>query len=322
MSPTNVTLIEAYLANIQYALSNANTTHIATLLENIQKMLSRPAQPSAIQLSVGVGLDTGLSRRGKPNEDFAFATTGQNIQTGETYGLFVVADGMGGHANGQLASRLAVETVVSIMLPYLQHEHVEASHLGNMLSKAVENANTVICSRNQGLSDQLDQMGTTVTAAVTFGAHAFIINVGDSRTYLYRPGVGLLQVTRDHSYVADAVADGQLDPEAVYTHPQRNRIYRCLGLDSFGVDVFYQQLGDGDILLLCSDGMWEMTRDEELERILSTNLSSEEMVQHLIHLAHQGGGHDNIGLVVSKCQMNIASMQTLIMPDSVATWTL
>ena len=316
MATTDMALVQAYLANVQMALQNLDVPHAETLLESIQNLLKPQGAPlpfcSPVELSVGIGLDAGVKRKGRPNEDFAFAATGLNTQTQDTYGLFVVADGMGGHANGRLASRLGAESIVNTMLPFLQHQQVQFSDLGNQLVDAVVQANGIIYARNAALSNPLDQMGTTVTAGVVFGPHAFIVNVGDSRTYLYRAGVGLHAVTRDHSLVADMVAKGDLAPDGIYTHPQRNQIYRSLGSENVGVDVFYEQLQDGDILLFCSDGLWEMTRNNEIERILSAKLSPDEMAEHLVYLAIQGGGLDNIGLAICQFQMNVAEMQTML----------
>jgi serine/threonine protein phosphatase PrpC len=313
----DMALVQAYLANVQMALQNLDVLHAETLLESVQKILIPPGVSSPfsspMHISVGVGLDVGVCRKGKPNEDFAFASTGLNTQMQESYGLFVVADGMGGMANGHLASRLGAEAIVNTMLPFLHHKQVKLSDLGHLLVGAVTHANSLIFRHNREV-DVLEQMGTTITAGVVFGSHAFIINVGDSRTYLYRPGVGLRAVTRDHSRVADLVARGDLTPEAVYTHPERNKIYRSLGATSMvRVDVFYEQLQDSDVLMFCSDGVWEMIRDETIEQILATPLSAESMAEHLVQLAIQSGGLDNIGLVVSQFQLNVAGMRTVQM---------
>jgi len=116
--------------------------------------------------------------------------------------------------------------------------------------------------------------------------------------------------------VANLLAAGVIGPEEVYTHPERNLITRCLGIAStVEIDLFYEQLQDGDILLLCSDGVWEMTRDSALEGVLSSSwLSAENMAERLMHLAFQGGGRDNIGLVVLQCQMQMDQIQTLLFP--------
>ncbi len=115
------------------------------------------------------------------------------------------------------------------------------------------------------------------------------------------------------------VASGAITPDEVYTHPERNTILQCLGTNAtVAVDLFYEQLQSGDIVLCCSDGMWEMTRDPSIEEILSSCwLSAEQMAEHLMYTALQGGGLDNIGLIVSQFQMNVTAMHTIMRPLSV-----
>ncbi|HEU5375887.1 MAG TPA: protein phosphatase 2C domain-containing protein [Ktedonobacteraceae bacterium] len=325
MSTVDIALIRAYLANARKALQSVDVSHAEILVGWAQKLLAQQFAPLSVdlsmQMSVGIGLNTGIKRQGKPNEDFAFAATDVNVQTQETYGLFIVADGMGGHANGQVASRLATETIVNTLLPFLHCECVQASNLGDRLVEAATRANTVIYEQNQqGVTSQpLDQMGTTITMAVVLGPHAFIANIGDSRTYLYRPGVGLRTITRDHSVVANLVAEGAIQPDEMYTHPKRNVIWRCLGAAPMvEVDLFYEELQDGDILLLCTDGVWEMTRNPPIEQILSSSwLSAEHMAERLMYAALQGGGLDNIGLIVSQVQMDLTAMQTIVRSPSI-----
>lgn len=322
MSTATMALVEAYLSNMQLALKDLDVPRAEVLLTHTLELITQGRsypRHQPMRLAVSVGLDPGISRKDLPNEDCAFAVTGYHPQTNEPYGLFVVADGMGGHVHGQLASRFATETVVDTVLPALQNGQVRSAEYGRLLVDAVCQANHVIYERNQGATSapSRNRMGTTITAAVITGPHAFIANVGDSRTYLYRPGVGLHVVTRDHSVVAELVAMGGITPEEIYTHPQRNQITRCLGeASAVEVDLFHEQLENGDTLLLCSDGMWEMTRDTQIAHILSSPLSADQMAEHLLRLALQGGGKDNIGLVISQCQMNMAAMSTLCYPIS------
>jgi serine/threonine protein phosphatase PrpC len=145
-----------------------------------------------------------------------------------------------------------------------------------------------------------------------------VANVGDSRTYLYRPGRGLAQLTRDHSTVTQLVEMGAITRDEIYTHPQRNEIYRSLGAaPSVEVDVFRETLQDGDALLLCSDGLWEMVPDEQqLAHVLSSSwASADSMAERLVQLALAGGGRDNIGLVVVQVRIeDITGLQTIITP--------
>jgi serine/threonine protein phosphatase PrpC len=322
MSTIDTVLMQAYLANIQAALQNLDVPHAEMLVTCAQKLLAQPSAPSPAdlptQISTSIGLDTGITRQGKPNEDFAFAATGCNTQAQEADGLFLVADGVGGHANGQVASRLAAETIVNIILPFLHHACIQSADLENLVIDAVARANAIIYEQDQGaaISRPLDRMGTTLTVAAVFGIHAFIAHVGDSRAYLYRPGSGLRAITHDHSVVANLVASGAIQADEIYTHPKRNVILRCLGTaPTVEADLFYEQLQDGDILLLCTDGVWEMARDSHIEQILSSTwLSADLMVERLVRAALQAGGADNIGLVISQIQVNLTAMPTLVNP--------
>jgi serine/threonine protein phosphatase PrpC len=323
--PVDLALVGAYLHNVQLALVNDQPQHAELLLAHAIELMT-PALtgqhptflPSdlPIQFSAGVGLDPGKKRRGKPNEDFVFAAQGTIAATHEPFGLFVVADGVGGHVNGQEASRLAIETIVDSVLPWVQEEQTDGTSWGELLRHGVEGANVVVYQRNQQCSGS--SMATTVTAALIVGPEVFVANVGDGRTYLYRPGQGLTQLTRDHSTVAQLVEMGAITRDEVYTHPQRNEIYRCLGTTlSVEVDVFHETLQDGAALLLCSDGLWEMLPDEQrfIGVLSSSCASADQMAERLVHLALAAGGLDNIGLVVVRVRIeNISGLQTIISP--------
>jgi PPM family protein phosphatase len=323
--PVDLALVGAYLHNLQLALVNDQAQHAELLLAHALRLMSpalsgrHPAllpTDLPIQLSAGVGLDAGKKRRGKPNEDCVFAAQGTVAPTREPFGLFVVADGMGGHVNGQEASRLAIETIVDDGLPRVRKGQRDGASWDELLRHSVERANVVVFQRNQQLAGS--SMGTTVTAALIVGPEVFVANVGDSRTYLYRPGQGLTQLTRDHSTVAQLVEMGAIARAEIYTHPQRNEIYRCLGASpTVEGDVFRETLQDGDALLLCSDGLWEMVPDEQqLADVLSSSWASADyMAERLVQLALAGGGRDNIGLVVVQVRIqDITGLQTIITP--------
>jgi PPM family protein phosphatase len=322
--PVDLALVGAYLHNVQLALLNDQPRHAELLLAHALHLMA-PAFTSrypvllptdvANQLSAGVGLDTGKKRCGKPNEDFVFAARGTIPTIQEPFGLYVVADGLGGHVNGQEASCLATETMVDYVLPRLREGQMDGASWGELLRNGVERANAAVYQRNQQLSGS--SMGTTVTAALVVGPEVFVANVGDSRAYLERSGV-LRQLTRDHSTVAQMVADGIIEPVDVYTHPKRNEITRCLGASpSVEVDVFHELLQDGDVLLLCTDGLWEMVPDgQQLVNVLSSSWASADyMAERLVQLALAAGGLDNIGLVVVLVRIeDISGLQTIISP--------
>jgi protein phosphatase len=164
-----------------------------------------------------------------------------------------------------------------------------------MLTQAIQQANQALVNHRQTADSDL---GSTVTATLIIGDVATITNVGDSRTYLLRDG-RLEQITQDHSLVARLVDAGVIKPEDVHSHPQRNQIYRCLGHKSdVEVDTFTHKLQAGDVLVLCSDGLWEMVLDDEIQRIIETTRSPQKACDALIEAANRAGGKDNIAAIV------------------------
>lgn len=166
------------------------------------------------------------------------------------------------------------------------------------LKAAVRTANRAILSYGEEQSGARG-LGCTVTSALVQDDQAFIVNVGDSRTYLWRDGE-LTVLTRDHSLVQRLVEEKQIEPDDVYTHPQRNLIYRSLGAGHKNVepDVFHEHLQDGDTLLLCSDGLWEMVRRAELIALLKKEDDPQRLCDCLIDKANERGGEDNITAIV------------------------
>ena len=251
---------------------------------------------------VSAGSDPGKTRKNAPNEDSHFALQGtcQTPSGPQPVGLFVVADGMGGHADGREASRLAVQVMSDVLLPLLMNSEQdiqESELLLETLKDGVHRANLAIYQRNR---EREHMMGTTLTAALVAGTTAYIVNVGDSRTYLYHANGELKQVTRDHSSVARLVEAGAIEPDDIYTHPLRNQIYRCLGDSaSVQVDTFEVPLEQHDTLLLSSDGLWEMVRDPDIAEILKdTHMRPAIARDKLIQAALDGGGADNVSVVV------------------------
>ncbi len=255
---------------------------------------------TALRYIIGIASDPGLVRKDAPNEDNLLAIQGTCITpTGiQPVGLFVVADGMGGHANGREASRLAIQAFSDVVVPALLRSVEDENIFVDMLKDGVHRANLSIYQRNRG---QENMMGTTITAALLVGAKAYVANVGDSRTYIYRGDKHeLKQVTRDHSHVALLVEKGSISRDDIYTHPRRNQIYRCLGEHaSVQIDLFEETLTRDDGLLLCSDGLWEMVRDSSIEKILQRTLSQPTRAsEQLLDAALKAGGADNVSMVV------------------------
>jgi serine/threonine protein phosphatase PrpC len=252
----------------------------------------------ALRLVVGIGLDPGIVRKDSPNEDNLLAI--QGLHDGESgpvpLGLFVVADGMGGHADGQEASRLAIQSISDVVSPAILRNAEPDETFSDLLKDGAHRANLTIYRRNR---EQEHMMGTTLTAALVVGTQAHVVNVGDSRTYRYRPGEGLVQISRDHSVVARLVEAGIITREDIYTHPKRNQIYRCLGEKaSLELDYFHIDVQAGDILILCSDGLWEMVRDPDIENIVASSSPHVSQISSmLVQAALTRGGADNISVV-------------------------
>jgi protein phosphatase len=206
--------------------------------------------------------------------------------------MFVVADGMGGHRGGEIASKLAVETVISIYY---------ASSDGNpvaMLDKSFSEANRRILERSTS-EVELFGMGTTCTTMVVRPGEAFFAHVGDSRAYVLRDGE-LGQLTEDHSLVGEMVRSGIISSEDALHHPKRNVITRSLGTqESLATDFPETPYGlqDGDTFLLCSDGLTSMISDEKIKKIISAN-DPKTACRKLVDAANATGGKDNITVQV------------------------
>ena len=203
--------------------------------------------------------------------------------------LFAVADGMGGHAAGEIASEIAVN-VLAERAP----EHPD----GEALARAVEDANReVIRASRDGRGRE--GMGTTMTAAMLEGERLVIAQVGDSRAYLLHQGK-LQQLTRDHSLMADMIEAGQLTPEEARCHPQRSVITRALGSDTrLHPDIYEINVETGDRLLICSDGLSGMVRDADIERTLCRIQDPQRCAAQLVNEAIAAGGHDNVTVIVA-----------------------
>ncbi|GAB4331681.1 MAG: hypothetical protein Kow0099_03090 [Candidatus Abyssubacteria bacterium] len=240
--------------------------------------------------------DVGLKR--SDNED-SYLVDENNL-------IFIVADGMGGHAAGNLASRVAVEGICDFMrrfrglaseqLPY--GANPEWSHIANSLANAVSAANDEI-RQLAGKSEQWAGMGTTVVCAMLNGRLVTIANVGDSRAYLFRQS-GFRQITQDHSWVNEQVQKNLITIEDARVHPWRNVITRALGSrESVEVDIFEERVKAGDQILLCTDGLSGMLDDITMFEILTDfDSTQEQKSERLIEEAKRAGGSDNITLIL------------------------
>lgn len=274
-----------------------------------QPAQSQNAFPNGVHLLAAGNSDAGDVRRSEPNEDSVLVLQLQRVHESDSQpaGVFIVADGMGGHDYGQVASRMAVNLIAERMTrellgaPLQKERDGEVLHpsneddLANLLRNTIEEANLSLCQKNQ--RDKTD-MGSTLTGFMIVGEHTYIVNVGDSRTYMVRGGQ-IYKLTTDHSLVGQLVAGGLIEPDDVYTHPQRSQIFRSLGdKPNVQIDIFKQQLLPDDILISCSDGLWEMIRDPQIESILKSAKDPQSACTQLIEMANANGGEDNVSAVI------------------------
>jgi PPM family protein phosphatase len=240
--------------------------------------------------------DVGRKRRG--NEDSLFLNPDQH--------LYVVADGMGGHAAGEVASRVAVDAInefvtltggnEEITWPFGLDETI--SYDGNRLKTAIRYANRKVLEATKEKSEY-EGMATTVAAVLVDGDSANLGHVGDSRIYLMRNGT-ISQLTTDHSWVNEQIVGGMISPEQARSHPLRNVVTRALGGKSdLQVEMQVHKIEPGDVLLLCSDGLTTMMPDEEIARVVSeANGDVETAARELVAAANAKGGEDNITVVM------------------------
>jgi protein phosphatase len=218
-------------------------------------------------------------------------------QVGPHGAVFAVCDGMGGAAAGEIASQLAVDILYERLVDGLDERALRRDDLARRLVRAVEAAGLRIF--HEAKADRSRRgMGTTVTAAALVDDILFLAQVGDSRGYILR-GDTLVQVTRDQSLVNQLIEAGQLTEEEAETFEHNNIILQALGTsDTVQVDLTYAQLRQGDILLLCSDGLSGMVRDDEIRELLKSSTEPLDICKALTEQANQAGGHDNITVIV------------------------
>ncbi len=247
------------------------------------------------QLRLDVAQLTDVGRKRPHNEDNMAYVIPKDPQVMMKKGaLFIVADGMGGHAAGEVASEIAVDTV---SYAYYQED---GDDIAASLMHAIKRANTLIHQR--AAENMLRSgMGTTCVVGVLRGSMAYIANVGDSRTYLVRHGQ-VRQVSQDHSWVAEQVRAGLLTEDQARSHAQRNVITRCLGTQAdVEVDIFAEPLEEGDSFVLCSDGLSGFVTEDDLRAIVNQYVP-QESVYHLVERANENGGPDNITAIVVHVQ--------------------
>ena len=261
--------------------------------------ISAPVEPSKpLQLVVGTGQSNGLQR--DHNEDALYAVSAILADgANETqFGLFIVADGMGGYEYGEIASSVAARSITQHILAkvYLPHMDPEGDGQQESLQEIIE---TGILKAQQLVRTRAPGGGTTLTAAVLIGDQVTIAHVGDSRAYFVHPGGRMELLTHDHSLVHRLVELGQITEEEALVHPNRNVLYRAIGQpEPFKPDIQTFQMPHPGYLLICSDGLWGAVNDANMAKIIHDSINPSEACKKLVAAANEAGGPDNISAVL------------------------
>jgi protein phosphatase len=240
----------------------------------------------------------------------SFETLMTNVPDGDVprqvqesgYGM-LVADGMGGMAAGEIASRLAIQALVQIVLEVpnwiLLVDELTEPQLRARMSRYFQEVDSEV-AKQQATDPSLAGMGTTMTLAYSLGAEAFVGHVGDSRAYLFRDG-NTQQLTQDHTHVQRLISAGAISRQEAATHRLRGVLTQAIGGQSgqLRVEVHRLQLRDGDRLLLCTDGLTDMVSESEIGEALARKASAQQICQHLVDLALEAGGRDNVSVCLA-----------------------
>lgn len=238
---------------------------------------------------VGVCSDSGKIR--EVNQDSFFKCKIEDLS------VFVVADGMGGHKAGEVASYTVVETVEEMINSSKEALISHSLEIPKFINEVLNESNKRVYEKSNS-SIEYEGMGTTVTMAVFYNDEIFLGHIGDSRAYLIR-NQEILQITQDHSLVAELVRNGSISEKEAINHPQRNIITRALGTnENVKIDILSKSVNEGDVVLLCTDGLSNMVSDDMIKDILLTSNDIQEGCERLVSAANELGGLDNITALV------------------------
>lgn len=286
------------LTPLVQVLRNPGALSAGQLAAALEETLAQVRRPASVTLTVGYRTDVGMERTLNEDSLLVLQSTMAFRSRESPIVLAAVADGMGGHEAGDVASQMVIRTLAQRG----GSELLVSAAAGQPLPEARGWLASVIQQANRAVYDQRraagTDMGTTLVAALVIGDIATIANIGDSRAYHLRPD-GISQITVDHSLVERLVATGQITREEAATHPQKNVIYRTVGDKArVEIDFFERRLAPGEALLLCSDGLSGMVSDEHIWQIWRTSVSPQEACNRLVEAANSAGGEDNISVVI------------------------
>ncbi len=249
------------------------------------------------QILVGTGQSVGMQREHNEDTLFAFTSILADGSNDLPVGVFVVADGMGGHQSGEVASNAAARAISghllkSLYLPYLVAQENSGSSLLELMEEGVKAAQQAVTRKAPG-------GGTTLSAALLFGDQITIAHVGDSRVYFIYPDGRMQIITQDHSLVHRLVELGQITEQEAMVHPQKNVLYRAVGqAEPYKPDINTYQLPRPGFVLMCSDGLWGVVPEQEIFRVVKAAANPSAACHQLIQAANNAGGPDNISAVL------------------------
>jgi serine/threonine protein phosphatase PrpC len=261
-------------------------------------LISSPAHLETPQILVGIGQSAGIQR--ESNEDSLFTLTTNLISTGQTvnFGLYIIADGMGGHENGELASSIAVSRLSTYVINtfFLPSLSSKSQKLDISLHEVMREG---VLDAHQAIKQTAFGSGTTLTAALIVGDLITIAHVGDSRAYVIDRHGEMQLLTHDHSLVKRLEEIGQITPQEASVHPRRNLLYRALGQgDLTEPDISSFTINQGLKLMLCTDGLWGVLPEGELQHIITSSSEPQIVCESLIMSANTAGGPDNISVIL------------------------
>lgn len=248
-----------------------------------------------------VGWCTDVGRVRNHNEDALFVLSGEQEANNAAppFGLFMLADGMGGHQSGEIASALALRVAASWLLSHVYFPLVDGTDRGANQPSLTDIVREAVSQANRVVTRDYPGSGSTLTCGMILGDRLFMGHVGDSRAYLLRIEQPARQLTKDHSLVNRLMEMGQLTEEEAAIHPQRNVLYRAIGQGpTLEIDVFTYALEPGDRLLLCSDGLWGAVGEAEIWRLIQESPTPQQACAQLVAAANAAGGNDNISVVL------------------------
>lgn len=270
-----------------------------------------------MRLDIAAQTDTGRRKRNNEDACGVFREDTPGLQLFDEGALLVVADGLGGHANGEIASKLAVSMVRDVLkdpAPAVEDaDEVEASESGPLpnLRNVMLKANDSIYQTNRDAGNVKRPMGTTLLAAVVQPKVAYIANIGDSRAYHIREGE-IVNVTEDHSWVDEQVKAGLMSKAEAETDQRKNIVTRCIGTHAeITVDTYRWFVVPGDMVMLCTDGLVNMVPDKDIKKEFRIGGTAAEIAQRLVALANENGGKDNITVIIATISPSFVRMLRL-----------